>query len=115
MKKQEIVRTIKCPYEAYKYFCTKFGRDPALELKDMRKKFYRIRCPNLKDYIHSFEVPLAEYTAAGGNPEEISLYDAFLDQIKDEKYRLFKMMFKGNSLTEALDYFRDLADREGTI
>ena len=37
MKKQEIVRTIKCPYEAYKYFCTKFGRDPALELKDMRK------------------------------------------------------------------------------
>ena len=70
----------------------------------MREQYYRVRCPNLKDHFRYFKVQLAEYTAAGRNS---ALNYAFFDQIRDEKCRIFKMLFKGNSLTKALE---DLAD-----
>jgi len=113
-KNQQIVRTKGTPFEAYDYFCNKFGKDPVIELKELRRRFKTIRCPNLRDYVHNFEVQLADYLAAGGDEFEVSLFDSFLDQIPDDKYKTLKMMFTGNTLREAIDYFRRLAEREAT-
>ena len=95
-RNQEIVRTKRTPKEAYEYFCQKFGRSPILELKELRQKFRSIRCPNLRDYVHTFEMQLAEYSAGGGDDTEVALFDVFLE----------------TTLDEALHYFCELGERE---
>ena len=62
----ETVRAKDDPYEAYKYLKSRFATDKYLELKNTRKKFRTIRCPNLTNYLHAFRQNLAEYETLGG-------------------------------------------------
>ena len=111
-KNRQVIRGQATPFDAYNYLITKFGSNPVEELRKLRMKFRNIRCPNLSEYIHNFELLISEYEEAGGNRYENVIIDSFLSQLSDEKYKTFKMFFTGETIDDAIEYYRPIADKE---
>ena len=111
-KIKQIVKSKKDPYDAFCYLRAKYKRELHIELKQCKKKLRTIRCPSLEEYLHSFELVLAEFEMLSGNRKTSEVFEAFIDGISDEKYSTYKCLYNGTDIDDALEYFRKIAERE---
>ena len=109
---KNMVKNEESSYDIFKMLGNKFKLEPEFELRKARRKFRLIKCNNLLSYVNKFEETVAEYITLGGKKDNDYFYDVFLENISQPKHQIFKQLYEGNTLDQALEHFRKIGHKE---
>ena len=108
----QVVKSQPTVFGSYQALVLKFRKDLHLELKTVRRKFSSLRCPTLTKYLADFITILAEYESLGGNRYDTGIADFLVDNIPNDRYEFYKHLYRGKTVDEGLEYFKQIAQRE---
>ena len=100
-------------FQGFKNIEKSFLKETDLEQAQIIKRLSTTKFKFIRQYIDAFDSLVCEYVAVGGNREDRIIHSMFLTKIPD-KYSTEKNIYNGSTLDQAMDYFRNIGDRETT-
>ena len=98
-------------YHGFHQIQRTFFKESKLEQSMLLNKMSRIKYKNLQTYIDQFYSLICEYEAVQGNRNDQVIQTLFLSKLP-EKYSSEKNTYCGQNIDQALEYFKNVSDRE---
>lgn len=103
-------KTFNEPVDAFSNLRAKCKASNHSLLEQLRKKFKRMRCNDLRNFIHTFKALLLECVDAEGLREDTSTYDALVRQV--DKKQIVMLLYQSSTIDEAFDYFKGVTQKK---
>ena len=102
-------------YMAFQTVSKQFEKDLRLERESVKRRLGKLKCKNLKHYVNDFRKLLVELDHAGGDRNAEEVVSIFLNNIPNSKFLTYKTLFKGTTIEEAFEWFKDIGDKQENL